>query len=69
MGSTAFRDPQALSSTLTALGSPKLKAFRSLNTVEPLVSVSNYYIDLIIGLLAPCQINLLLLGQNGRADR
>ena len=44
MGSTVFRDPQALSSTLAALGSPQLRPSGSLNTVEPLVSVSNYYI-------------------------
>ena len=36
MGSMVFRDPQALSSALAALG--------SLNIIEPLVSLSNYYV-------------------------
>ena len=44
MGSTLFRDPQALSSTLAALGTLQPQAFRSLNCVDPLDSVSNYYI-------------------------
>ena len=44
MGSTLFRDPQALSSALTALGTLQPQAFRSLNRVDPLDSVSNLYI-------------------------
>ena len=43
MGSKLFRDPQALSSALASLGSPQPRAFGSLNNLEPLVSVSNYY--------------------------
>ena len=39
-----FRDPQALSSTLTVLRSLQPRAFVSLNTTKPLVSLSNYYI-------------------------
>ena len=46
MGSTLFRDPQALGSALAALGTLQPRAFRSLNHVDPLDSVSNYYIDL-----------------------
>ena len=42
MGSTLFRDPQARSSALAALGTPQPRAFGSLNRVDPLDSVSNY---------------------------
>ena len=45
MGSTLFRDPQARSSALAALGTPQPRAFGSLNRVDPLDSVSNYYIQ------------------------
>ena len=48
MGSTLFRDPQARSSTLAAFGTPQPRAFGSLNRVDPLDSVSNYYVDIII---------------------
>ena len=44
MGSTLFRDPQARSSALAALGTLQPRAFGSLNRVDPLDSVSNYYI-------------------------
>ena len=44
MGSTLFTDPQALSSALAALGTLQPQAFGSLNHVDPLDSVSNYYI-------------------------
>ena len=44
MGSTLFRDPQAGSSALTALWMLQPEAFGSLNCVDPLNSVSNYYI-------------------------
>ena len=44
MGSTVFRNPQALSSALAALGLLQPRAFGFLNTVDPLVSVSNYYL-------------------------
>ena len=47
MGSTLFRDPQALSSALAALGTLQPRAFGSLNHVDPLDSVSNYYIDIL----------------------
>ena len=45
MGSTLFRDPQARSSALAALGTLQPRAFRSLNRIDPLDLVSNYYID------------------------
>ena len=44
-GSTVFRDPQALGSALAALGSLQPRAFWSLNTVDPSVLLSNYYLD------------------------
>ena len=44
MGSTLFRDPQARGSTLAALGTLQPQAFGSLKSVEPLDSVSNYYL-------------------------
>ena len=43
MGSTLFRDPQAQSSTLTTLGMLQPRALGSLNQVDPLDLVSNYY--------------------------
>ena len=43
MVSTLFRDPQALSSALAALGTLQPQAFGSLNRVETLDSASNYY--------------------------
>ena len=46
MGSTLFRDPQARSSALAALGTPQPRAFGSLNRVDPLDSASNLYLDL-----------------------
>ena len=45
MVSTLFRDPQARSSALAALGTLQPQAFGSLNRVETLDSVSNYYIE------------------------
>ena len=45
MGSTLFRDPQAQGSALAALGTLQPQAFGSLKSVEPLDSVSNYYLD------------------------
>ena len=45
MVSTLFRDPQALSSDLAALGTLQPRAFGSLNRVETLDSASNYYIE------------------------
>ena len=47
MVSTLFRDPQARSSALAALGTPQPRAFRSLNRVETLDSTSNYYIYIL----------------------
>ena len=41
---TLFRDPQAQSSALAALGTLQPRAFGSLNRVHPLDSVSNYYV-------------------------
>ena len=45
MGSTLFRDPQARSSALAALGT---RALGSLNCVDPLDSVSNYYLLTVV---------------------
>ena len=45
MVSMLFRDPQARSSALAALGTPQTQAFGSLNHVETLDSASNYYIE------------------------
>ena len=44
MGSTRFRNPQALSSALAGARALQPRAFGFLNRVDPLVSVSNYYI-------------------------
>ena len=41
-----LRDPQALSSALAKLRSLQPRTFRSLKTVDSLVSVTNYYVDL-----------------------
>ena len=45
MGSMLFRDPQARSSALAALGTLQPQALGSVNHVDPLDSVSNYYLD------------------------
>ena len=45
MGSTLFRDRQARSSALAALGTLHPWAFGSLNRVDSLDSVSNYYLE------------------------
>ena len=45
MVSTLFRDPQALSSDLAALGTLQPQAFGSLNRVETLDSASKYYLE------------------------
>ena len=45
MGSTLFRNPRALSSALATLGSPQSWALGFLNSVDPLVLPSNYYVD------------------------
>ena len=47
MVSTLFRDPQARSSALAALGTLQPRAFGSLNRVETLDSTSNYYIEIV----------------------
>ena len=44
MGSTQFRNPRALSSTLASLGTLQPRAFGFLNRIDPLVSASNLYI-------------------------
>ena len=44
MGSTLFRNPRALSSALAPLGSPEPWVLWFLNSVDPLVSASNYYV-------------------------
>ena len=45
MGSTVFRNPRALSSALAALGTLQPRALGFLNTVDPLDTVSNCYIE------------------------
>ena len=45
MVSMLIRYPQALSSTLTLLGTLQPRAFRSLNRVETLDSTSNCYLE------------------------
>ena len=47
MVSTLFRDPQAQSSALAALGTLQPRAFGSLNRVETLDSASNYYLPVL----------------------
>ena len=47
MGSKLFRNPQALSSALAALGTLQPRAFVFLNNLDPLDSASNYYLDYI----------------------
>ena len=47
MGSTVFRNPQALSSALAALGTLQLRALRFLNTVDTWDLASNYYIEVL----------------------
>ena len=44
MGSTVFRNPRALSSALAVLGTLQPRALGFLNTVDPLDTVSNYYV-------------------------
>ena len=56
MVSTLFRDPQARSSALAALGTPQPRAFGSLNRVETLDSTSNYYIVTPIHAVIPHNI-------------
>ena len=43
MGSMLFRDPQARSSALAALGTPQPRALRSLNHVDSLDLASSLY--------------------------
>ena len=43
-GTKQFSNPQALSSTLTMLGTLQPRAFGLLNRLVPLVLASNYYI-------------------------
>ena len=45
MGSMVFRNPQALSSALAAFGTLQPRALGFLNTVDPLDTVSNCYIQ------------------------
>ena len=49
MGSVRFRNPRALSSALAALRTLQPMALGFLNCVDPLVSVSNLYIDAAVG--------------------
>ena len=48
MGSTLFRDPQARSTALAALGSLQHRAVGSLNRVDALHSASNLYLEGLI---------------------
>ena len=59
MVSTLFRDPQAQSSALAALGMLLPRAFGSLNRVETLDSASNYYLRLY-AMLIDCSLHLQL---------
>ena len=51
MGSMRFRNPRALSSILAALGTLQRRALRFLNRVNPLVSVSNLYLEFNVSVL------------------
>ena len=53
MGSTVFRNPRALSSALTSLGTLQPRALGFLNTVDPLDTVFNCYLVFTIDLLLP----------------
>ena len=65
MVSTLFRDPQARSSALAALGTLQPRAFGSLNHVEILDSVSNYYLKCSFpGHLVSVDHDLQLLSAN-----
>ena len=57
MVSTLFRDPQARSSALAALGTPQPRAFGSLNRVETLDSASNYYVVPRVSAHVPSNLN------------
>ena len=50
MGSKLFRNPQALSSALAALGTLQPRAFVFLNNLEPLDSASNYYVEQFVSI-------------------
>ena len=62
MGSTVFRNPQALSSTLAIARAPQPRAFGFLNTVDPMVSVSNLYLEhsvtISLHLIGPLQVSI-----------
>ena len=45
MESMLFRNPRALSSAIATLGLQQPWAFGFLNSVDPLVSASNYYLE------------------------
>jgi len=68
MGSTVFRNPQALSSALAALGTLQSRALGFLNTVDPLDTVSICY---LVGLLyirhVPC-LSLITLPAHKAGD-
>ena len=57
MGSTLFRDLQARSNVLSALWMLQTRAFGSLNCIDPLDSVPNYYI-FIFHILLPVRLNI-----------
>ena len=59
MGSKLFRNPQALSSALAALGTLQPRPFGSLNRVETLDSISNYYIVHVFDGIVGTHINYL----------
>ena len=56
MGSKLFRNPQALSSALAALGTLQPQAFVFLNNLDPLDSASNYYIKTPSDALHHCAV-------------
>ena len=67
MGSTLFRDPQARGSALAALWTLQPQAFGSLNSVEPLDSVSNYYVE--PELISKIKCHLISTGKSDRTSK
>ena len=59
MGYTLFRDPQARSSALAVLGTLQPRAFRSLNRIDPLDSVSDYYLENLLYVISIKMLNIL----------
>ena len=62
MGSMGFRNPQALSNALAALGTLQPRAFGFLKPIDPMVSVSNLYLEYSVTtsahLIGPLQVSI-----------